>query len=263
MSVELSGADVGDALTRLRADSGVSLAFLGVVEDSDRLRLRHFVGSTMGALRDIPVAIGHGLGGKVVSLGRPIVVDDYLRTSRITHRYDRVIAAEGLRAMAAAPIIVDRRPVAVLYAALHTDDVIGGRTLDSLAAEARAVEQVLIRRAALAQASEDAALHDRVALAFARIRQLSGDVDDPLIAAQLTELAELLRGEEATGVALTQRELDVISLAALGYSNSQIAAELTLTLYTVKSYMRDAMRKLGASNRREAVVLARRGGLIA
>lgn len=263
MSVEMSGADVGDALSRLRADRGVSLAFLGIVEDSE-LRLRYFAGSTTGALRDIPVAIGHGLGGKVVSLGRPIVVDDYLRTPRITHRYDRVIAAEGLRAMAAAPIIVDRRPVAVLYAALHSDDAIGERTLDSLAAEARAVEQTLVRRTALASAAGQAALHDRMALAFAKLRQLACDVADPRVAAELAGVNELLRGA-GTGadVALTPRELDVISLAAVGYSNPRIASELNLTLHTVKSYMRDVLRKLGASNRREAVVLARLAGLIA
>lgn len=264
MSVEMSGADVGDALSRLRVDSGVSLTFLGVVEDSERLRLRHFVGSTMGALRDVPVAIGHGLGGKVVSLGRPIVVDDYLRTPRITHRYDRVIAAEGLRAMAAAPVIVDRKPVAVLYAALHSDDAIGGRTLDSLAAEARAIEQTLVRRAALAAASEQAALQDRMALAVATIRRLAGEIADPRVAAELAGVNDLLRGDQTVAdVALTPRELDVISLAAVGYSNVRIADELVLTLHTVKSYMRDAMRKLGASNRREAVVLARLGGLIA
>ncbi|MFW0789873.1 LuxR C-terminal-related transcriptional regulator [Gordonia sp. CPCC 205333] len=265
MSVEVSGADVGDALNRLRVASGVSLAFVGVVESTERLRLRHFSGSTVGALRDVPVVIGHGLGGKVVSMSRPLVVDDYLRTPRITHRYDRVIAAEGLKAMAAAPVIVERRPVAVLYAALHTNDPIGGRTLDSLAAEARSIEQSLVRRAALAAIVEESALQDRVAEAFAKIRQLAADIDDPRVTAELIDLSDLLRG--ATGVAsevsLTRRELDTISLAALGYSDARIAEELTLTRYTVKSYLRDAMRKLGASNRREAVMLARRSGLLA
>lgn len=264
MTLDLSSVEVSDALTRLRVGSGVSLAFLGVVEGRERVRLRHFAGSTIGALRDVPVAIGHGLGGKVVSLNRPLVVDDYLRTPRITHRYDRVIAAEGLRAMAAAPVIIDRSPVAVLYAALHSDDAIGGRTLDSLAAEARSIEQLLVRRTSMAAAASGTELQDRVARAFASVRALAGRVEDRELAAELTAVGELLAGPALdVRTVLTPREVDVVSLAALGYSNARIATELDLTLYTVKSYMRDALRKLGAGNRREAVLLARRAGLLA
>ena len=137
-------APVTDALRRLRRGTGVSLAFGGVVHGSRGLRLRHFVGDTYGALNGVAVDAGHGLGGKVIALNRPMVVDDYLRTPRITHRYNAIIAAEGLRAMAAAPVIVERRPVAVIYGALRTDEAIGDRTLDALAVEARELEQQIV-----------------------------------------------------------------------------------------------------------------------
>ena len=61
---------------------------------------------------------------------------------------------------------------------------------------------------------------------------------------------------------LTGRELEVLRLAALGRSNRQIADALFLTVGTVKSHLHAVSRKLGASNRVEAIELARRAGLL-
>ena len=48
----------------------------------------------------------------------------------------------------------------------------------------------------------------------------------------------------------------------VGRSNQQIARSLTVTVNTVKWYLENIYTKLGASNRAEAVSLARRGGLL-
>lgn len=63
-------------------------------------------------------------------------------------------------------------------------------------------------------------------------------------------------------VHLTPRELDVISHAALGGTNAEIARALGLTESTIKSYVKTAMSKLQASTRHAAVAAARRHGLI-
>ncbi len=182
MPESLSGI-VTDALRRVRRSSGVPLAFAGVVNNSTSLRLQHFAGSHVGgALSGLSVDVGHGLGGKVVSLNRPMVVEDYLRTPpHITHRYNTLIEREGLRAMMAAPIIVDRTPVAVIYGALHTPpDPIGGRMLDVLAAEARAVEQEIVASRARLEhgAQNEDEMRDRMTAAYARLRSLADTVDD-------------------------------------------------------------------------------------
>ncbi|MFT4395555.1 LuxR C-terminal-related transcriptional regulator [Gordonia lacunae] len=266
MPEPLSGI-VTEALRRVRRSSGVPLAFAGVLSGPSNLRLQHFAGSTVGALNGVSVDVGHGLGGKVVSLNRPMVVDDYLRTPRITHRYNTIIEREGLRAMMAAPVIVDRTPVAVLYGALHTPDPIGGRMLDVLAMEARSVEhEIVASRARLEHAAQDEAeMRDRMTAAYARLRSLADTVDDARLADELAAITEVLIATNPaaqTQVDLTGREQDVISLAALGYSNARIAETLGVTVYTVKGYMKDAMRKLGASSRLEAVVTARSAGLL-
>lgn len=255
------------ALRRIRRDSGVPLAFGGVVWGPRSLRLEHFVGRTVGALNGVSVDAGHGLGGKVVAVHRPMVVDDYLKTPRITHRYNTVIEREGLRAMAAAPVIVDRKPVAVLYGALRTTDPIGGRTLDVLAMEARDVEQEIVAaRVRLEARSESGGVDgDRLAQAYARLRLFVAHSDDADLAAELDRLTAEFTSDATSSVdlpALTGREHDVLALAALGHSNARIADQLGITVHTTKGYLKSAMRKLGATTRLEAVITARRSGLM-
>ena len=61
---------------------------------------------------------------------------------------------------------------------------------------------------------------------------------------------------------LTERELEVLRLVAQGMSNHQVGDHLFVTEQTVKFHLRNINRKLGASNRTEAVHLAKRTGLI-
>ncbi|QCG95003.1 response regulator transcription factor [Azospirillum sp. TSA2s] len=55
---------------------------------------------------------------------------------------------------------------------------------------------------------------------------------------------------------LTPREMSVFRALAGGGTNKQIAAELKLSVDTVKIYMRAILRKIGASNRSQACALA-------
>lgn len=63
-------------------------------------------------------------------------------------------------------------------------------------------------------------------------------------------------------VALSVRELEVLSLVAAGASNKEIAEQLCISIHTVRSHMRKLLGKLQLTNRREATSLARREGLI-
>ena len=62
--------------------------------------------------------------------------------------------------------------------------------------------------------------------------------------------------------ALTERELEVLSLLAQGMPNKEIAAHLTISERTAKFHVSSIMGKLGATNRTEAVALAAQRGLI-
>jgi LuxR family transcriptional regulator, maltose regulon positive regulatory protein len=61
---------------------------------------------------------------------------------------------------------------------------------------------------------------------------------------------------------LTLRELDVLRLMALGASNADIAADLTVSLGTAKWHVGHVLAKLGATSRTQALVRAQQLGLV-
>lgn len=65
----------------------------------------------------------------------------------------------------------------------------------------------------------------------------------------------------AGDVGLTPREAEMLALITQGRSNEEITVACHLSINTVKSYIRDAYRKIGVSTRPQAVAWALRNGL--
>ena len=61
---------------------------------------------------------------------------------------------------------------------------------------------------------------------------------------------------------LSDRELDVIAGLARGLATEEIAQQMFLSPHTIRSHVKAAMRKLGASTRTHAVAIARMAGAI-
>jgi len=61
---------------------------------------------------------------------------------------------------------------------------------------------------------------------------------------------------------LSERELEVLQLIAVGLTNREIASRLFLSLNTVKAHTRNIYGKLGAHSRTQAVARARALGVL-
>ncbi|MFB8265430.1 response regulator transcription factor [Streptomyces sp. NPDC055955] len=265
------------------------------------VRIGELSGAVTGALRGLAIATGNGLGGKALALSRPCAVTDYPVSRHISHEYDAAVEAEGLLSVLAVPVVVRRRVRGVLYGALRTAQPLGDRTLGEAVAAARDVEQALVVRdearsllAAVAGAGAagsvaggvagsvagtggpaagpgagaavGAAAWEEVREAHGALRALAPRVVDPVLREELLavcgRLASATAPPRVRDVGLTPRETDVLACVATGATNAVTAERLGLRPETVKAYLRSAMRKLGAHTRLEAVVAARRAGLL-
>lgn len=61
---------------------------------------------------------------------------------------------------------------------------------------------------------------------------------------------------------LTARELEVLQLIVEGHSNSTIARRLYITIGTVKTHVRNVLKKLYVRDRTQAAIRALRSGLV-
>jgi len=67
---------------------------------------------------------------------------------------------------------------------------------------------------------------------------------------------------QAPAVALSDREMEVLTLVVDGLTNQEIAERLVVSTETVKTHMRHLMEKLAVSDRTQAAVKALRSGLV-
>ena len=61
---------------------------------------------------------------------------------------------------------------------------------------------------------------------------------------------------------LTEKELEILTLIAKGYKNKQIADTIYITEGTVKVHINNMLRKLGVSDRTQALIKAMENDLI-
>lgn len=89
---------------------------------------------------------------------------------------------------------------------------------------------------------------------------------DPAIAAKV--MRQAAAGPAAPNAAqeydeiLTERELEVLRLIALGHNNPEIAQRLHLAAGTVRNYVSAILQKLGVEDRTQAAIAAHQRGLI-
>lgn len=197
------------------------------------------------------------LESDLVALREPALVTDAANDPRV---YAPLAEASGLRSYVAAPLLAGDRVIGLL----HADN--GGDRLGELDRDVLGFFAV-----GFAQVFERAVLVDRLREQRLQVQEALHTVEQVLEDLASSTIALVTRGEasavavsrpaqpaavaRATGLEelLTGRELEVLGLMATGATNDRIAQRLVIATGTVKSHVKQILRKLEVENRAEAI----------
>lgn len=271
---------VARAVTDLARETRFPIVFAGL-ERAGAVPITAVAGARTHNLDGLVVEHGRGLGGAAMIEKRPRLALDYRTARSITHDYDRVILGEGIATLFAVPIVVAGRSRGIVYCGSWSQAPVGDlvarpafRAADGIATELRVRDEVERRLRSLTPAepapSLSASVQEDLRESFAELRSIAASVTDAQLRRRLAaveaRLASISRddaaGDDLLDIRLSPRELDVLACCALGATNAEIGAQLSLREGTVKSYLQSAMSKLDASTRHAAVAKARRAGLL-
>lgn len=272
------------ALRRARQESGLPIVFAGE-GNGETAQLSRFIGARTTSMQGLQVAKGRGLGGHVMASGRPATVRDYEDCSGITRHYAEAVGQEGLRAIISVPVMVSGVARTILYGSARVATQLGDhvtRTFNSVAAdlasEFRVRDEVdrRLRMADVAAAEHTVGLEasdrEQLRVLHGELRAIAAELGDPALRERLlaagSALAGVGRSPDAGEVpvsaksVLSPREIDVLAQVALGLSNAEVGARLSLSPETIKAYLRNIGTKLGTRSRMESVARARLLGLL-
>jgi DNA-binding NarL/FixJ family response regulator len=199
----------------------------------DHPMLREGLVAVLGTQPDFDVVGEAADGSEVVRLAEKLRADVILLDLEMPN-VDGVAALERLRDAGS-------KVRAIVFTAYDTDE----RILRSLRAGARGY---------LLKGASRAEIFDAI-----RTVHAGGSLLGPAVTSRLLE--RIGQGEERRDDP-TPRELEVLTLLALGLKNAEIADELFISERTVKFHVSSILAKLGAENRTEAARIAARRGLI-
>ena len=152
------------------------------------------------------------------------------------------ISMPGMNGLTATRALKEHRPdAAIVTLTRHADD---------------AYLQELLRAGVSAYVLKQSAPTEL--LQAIRVAAAGGQYLDSTLTARVTAgfLGREGKRVTKTGVALSERESEVLRLIASGYSNKEIAGRLSLSVKTVEAHKANAMRKLGLTGRIDIVKYA-------
>lgn len=272
------------ALRDLRTGTGLPVVFAGEVE-GETAKLNRFIGVRTDSMQGLAVAKGRGLGGHVMASGRPATVRDYRECEAITRHYETAVEREGLRSIISVPVMVSGVARTILYGSARVASQLGDQVSKAfvsvageLATEFHVRDEVdrRLRMSELAVAEQRHGLEssdrEQLRVLHGELRAIAAELADPALRERLlaagSALAGVGRAPDADAAPVTApsvlspREIDVLAQVALGCSNAEVAARLSLSPETIKAYLRNIGTKLGTRSRMESVARARLLGVL-
>jgi DNA-binding NarL/FixJ family response regulator len=143
------------------------------------------------------------------------------------------ISMPGMNGLAATRAFKQQQPdVAIVTLTRHTDD---------------SYVQELLRAGVSGYVLKQSAPSEL--LQAIRAAAAGGQYLDSTLTARVTALVLGRANKPSRAVALSDREADVLRLIASGYSNKEIAGQLSLSVKTIEAHKANGMRKLGLTGR--------------
>jgi signal transduction histidine kinase len=208
----------------IRDAAGADAGFVADLDGPGRAVIRWLAGNRTDSLQDLAVPVGQGVGGRVLALGTPVRVSDYVSASSITHHFDGMVRRESMSAMLAVPILEDGADgpatVAVAYAALRGAGEFGDDAVGAV--------QDIARQAARALRLADRAESGRSTAVAAERQRMQASLHDSVgamlfsIGAQVRDLRTTLPDNPVLRTRLGRLESDV-SAASLALRESLLA----------------------------------------
>ncbi|GAA4971978.1 response regulator transcription factor [Pseudonocardia tropica] len=261
---------VGRRLDTIHDRTGIPIVFGGATHvtpaGTQQVVIDQLVGTVTDAMHGLTVVRGRGLGGTAIARSKPCMVRDYASSTSISHDYDRsVVGQERLTSIVAVPLRLGKIVRGVIYGAVRTEEPIGDRAVRGLVSFVADLERELPALLVPGQRPGDAELVDE-RTALDELAAIVRATRDPYLRSRLDRIHRYLdRSGRPTGssaISLTPREIDVLRLVATGATNAEAGRRLGLSPESVKTYVRNAMRKLEVRTRTAAVHVARESGLL-
>ncbi|MGW3998257.1 GAF domain-containing protein [Amycolatopsis sp. NPDC004772] len=195
----------------IRETVGAKAGFVGELTEPGLAVIRWMSGNRTDALQDLEVSTGQGVGGRVLALGRPVRVTDYVSAPTITHHFDAQVRGEGLAALLAVPIVARGETVAIAYAAMREPADFGDDAV-------RRMEEVACQAGAALHLAKVAETDRTAAVAGERLRMQSALHDSVgallfSIGVQVRDLHEDFHGNPGLEARLRRLEGDVSAAA--------------------------------------------------
>ena len=205
----------------------------------DHTLFRKGIYAILERMQDVQVVGEAASGQEVVSLARDLVPDVILMDIKMP-------IFSGIEAT--RYILQENPHIGVILVTMFDDpeSVFSGMRAGARGYVLKEAEPEELRRAI------DAANHGEVVLC-------------PIIAKKVMEHFGRERKPQQPGLpyeGLTQRELQVVQLAADGLSNKEVATKLVISEKTVKNHINNIFSKLQVNDRTQAVLYALRKGLV-
>jgi DNA-binding NarL/FixJ family response regulator len=203
---------------------------------------------------------------------RVVIVDDH---EMLRESVARLLAAQwGLDVVATAATGIEAIALAgelrpdVLLVDYGLPDINGVEVIRQVTSADPAVRAVLFTGLWLSHELVAAAIYAGCSRIFEKTRLVAelaetirrAATDEVLV--QRAQLVALARGGTASAIALSPREGEILALVAEGRGTKDIASLLGLSLNSVRNHVQRLLVKLDAHSKLEAVVNARRRGLL-